>query len=141
MDLLADLVGGRGCAADGTVAVGGNNPLSRLVDVVMEGSSGSQVCKTHITPLIATHCVYLQARITTPVLLVYFDVHLLCTTWSVSVVTATCDSYIQYSICVSVLTLKETLLSCVTEATRRTAAAEQRSCRHCKEWCSRPNGG
>jgi hypothetical protein len=43
MDLLADLVGGRGCAADGTVAVGGNNPLSRLVDVVMEGSSGSQV--------------------------------------------------------------------------------------------------
>jgi hypothetical protein len=45
MDLLADLVGGRGCAADGTVAVGGNNPLSRLVDVVMEGSSGSQVCE------------------------------------------------------------------------------------------------
>lgn len=40
MDILGTLVGGQGCAADGTTAA--RNPLSRLVDTLMEGSAGSQ---------------------------------------------------------------------------------------------------
>lgn len=40
MDILGTLVGGQGCAADGTTAA--RNPLSRLVDTLMEGSAGAQ---------------------------------------------------------------------------------------------------
>lgn len=42
MDLMNDLVGGRGCAADGTVSAS-SNPLSRLAGTIMEGSAGSQM--------------------------------------------------------------------------------------------------
>ena len=38
MDLLGDLVGGQSCASDGTAA--SRNPISRLVDSLMEGSAG-----------------------------------------------------------------------------------------------------
>lgn len=40
MDILGNLVGGQACAADGTAAA--RNPLSRLVDTLMEGSAGGQ---------------------------------------------------------------------------------------------------
>lgn len=40
MDVLGNLVGGQACAADGTTAA--RNPLSRLVDTLMEGSAGGQ---------------------------------------------------------------------------------------------------
>lgn len=40
MDILGTLVGGQACAADGTVAA--RNPISRLVDSLMEGSAGGQ---------------------------------------------------------------------------------------------------
>lgn len=40
MDIVGSLVGGQGCAADGTTAA--RNPLSRLVDTLMEGSAGGQ---------------------------------------------------------------------------------------------------
>lgn len=40
MDIVGGLVGGQGCAADGTTAA--RNPLSRLVDTLMEGSAGGQ---------------------------------------------------------------------------------------------------
>lgn len=40
MDILGTLVGGQGCATDGTTSA--RNPLSRLVDTLMEGSAGSQ---------------------------------------------------------------------------------------------------
>eukprot|EP00903_Cladosiphon_okamuranus_P005606 g5578.t1 len=38
MDVLGNLVGGQACAADGTTA--SRNPISRLVDSLMEGSAG-----------------------------------------------------------------------------------------------------
>eukprot|EP00752_Nemacystus_decipiens_P016330 g14605.t1 len=38
MDVIGDLVGGQACAADGTTA--SRNPISRLVDSLMEGSAG-----------------------------------------------------------------------------------------------------
>lgn len=40
MDILGDLVGGQSCAADGTAAA--RNPISRIVDSLMEGSAGQQ---------------------------------------------------------------------------------------------------
>lgn len=40
MDILGNLVGGQACAADGTTAA--RNPISRLVDSLMEGSAGGQ---------------------------------------------------------------------------------------------------
>lgn len=40
MDFVSSLVGGQGCAADGTTTT--RNPLSRLVDTLIEGSAGSQ---------------------------------------------------------------------------------------------------
>lgn len=40
MDILGDLVGGQSCAADGTTAA--RNPISRIVDSLMEGSAGQQ---------------------------------------------------------------------------------------------------
>lgn len=40
MDIVSSLVGGQACAADGTTTT--RNPLSRLVDTLIEGSAGSQ---------------------------------------------------------------------------------------------------
>ncbi|CAN0062151.1 unnamed protein product [Ectocarpus fasciculatus] len=39
MDVIGNLVGGQTCAADGTTA--SRNPISRLVDTLMEGSAGA----------------------------------------------------------------------------------------------------
>lgn len=40
MDILGTLVGGQACAADGTTAA--RNPISQLVDTLMEGSAGGR---------------------------------------------------------------------------------------------------
>ncbi|CAM9336251.1 unnamed protein product [Discosporangium mesarthrocarpum] len=40
MDVIGNLVGSQGCAPDGTTNV--RNPLSKLVDTLMEGSAGTQ---------------------------------------------------------------------------------------------------